>query len=238
MIENMSSTKPPLPKSGRKVQSLEGVILRAFAKPSHGSVTSAAVALRKTATNKIASRISAPAKAKPMPVAATRAEQHALDKMARQARALREQLAKAGLVQVETVRMRPQGSLDRRFVVELAPDPEDSRSVLLRVRPATDAPLPAVVAAMLTTQEAADRLNVSRPYVVQLVDEGRFKNVQRTQAGHRRIPLAEVERMGHGVRVVHRVSLDNIAKTTRKLRERELIAAKARSKRRWVAKTA
>lgn len=150
--------------------------------------------------------------------------------------AVRGRATQAGPVHRETVRLRPQGSVDRRLIVEFAPDPQDSRSILLRVRPATEAPLPAAAPAMLTTQQAADRLNVSRPYVAQLVDRGGFKGVQRTQSGHRRIPLAEVERVEQEMRATRRTALDDIAAATRELRERELIAAKLKPKRRWVAK--
>jgi excisionase family DNA binding protein len=124
-------------------------------------------------------------------------------------------LTKPGRAHVETVRLRPKGSVDRRLIVEFAPDPKDRRSVLLRVTPATDAPLPRATPEMLTTQQAADRLNVSRPYVAQLVDGGRFKGVQRTQSGHRRIPLAEVERIEREMRATRRAALDAAAAATR-----------------------
>ncbi|MCC6716803.1 MAG: helix-turn-helix domain-containing protein [Acetobacteraceae bacterium] len=153
-------------------------------------------------------------------------------------------LTKPGRPHVETVRLRPKGSVDRRLIVEFKPDPKDGRAILLRVTPATDAPLPPADPAMLTTQQAADRLNVSRPYVAQLVDSGRFQGVQRTQSGHRRIPLAEVERVEREMRTMRREALDDMAEATRELRERELLAAKAKSaksgktKRRWGAKPA
>ena len=148
-------------------------------------------------------------------------------------------LTRPGRVHIETVRLRPKGSVDRRLIVEFAPDPQDRRSVLLRVTPATDVPLPRAAApAMLTTQQAADWLNVSRPYVAKLADGGRFKGVQRTQSGHRRIPLAEVEHVEQEMRATRRAALDDIADATRDLRERELLAAKARSKRRRAAKPA
>lgn len=89
---------------------------------------------------------------------------------------------------------------------------------------------------MLTTQEAADRLNVSRPYVVQLVGSGRFEGVQRTRSGHVRIPLREVERVEREMRSVRRAALADIAEATRGLRERELLTAKAKPRRRWTAK--
>lgn len=145
-------------------------------------------------------------------------------------------LTKPGNVHVETVRLRPKGSVDRRLRVEFAPDPRDGRSVLLRVTPASDAPLPAAAPVMVTTQQAADRLNVSRPYVVQLVDGGQFEGVQRTQSGHRRIPMAEVERIEQQMRTTRRKALDDLVYATRELQGRELLAAKAKSKRRWIDK--
>jgi len=79
---------------------------------------------------------------------------------------------------------------------------------------------------------------VSRPYVAQLVDGGRFHGVQRTQSGHRRIPLAEVERVQQEMRSVRRAALDGMADAAHDRRESELLAAKSKSKRRWVAKPA
>ena len=145
-------------------------------------------------------------------------------------------LTKPGHVHVETVRLRPKDSVDRRLRVEFAPDPTDGRSVLLRVTPSSDAPLPAAAPIMVTTQQAADRLNVSRPYVVQLVDGGQIDGVQRTQSGHRRIPMAEVERIEQQMRTTRRKALDDLVHATRELQERELLAAKAKSKRRWIDK--
>jgi excisionase family DNA binding protein len=233
MISSVRAAKSTTRKTGRKMPSLEGALLRALPKPARSSPTSKTAPLRKTPASRASSRLTTAAKGSAATVA-----QDALDRMARHARALREQLAKAGLVHVETVRLRPQGSVDRRLIVEFAPDPEDSRSVLLRVTPATALPLPAAAPAMLTTQQAADRLNVSRPYVVQLVDGGRFKDVQRTQSGHRRIPLVEVERIEQEMRAVRHAALDNLARSTRAHSQRELSAAKAKAKRRWVVKPA
>ena len=147
-------------------------------------------------------------------------------------------LTKPGHPHIETVRLRPKGSLDRRLIVEFTPDPKDSRAILLRVTPASDTPLPTTTPVMLTTQQAADQLNVSRPYVAQLVDSGRFSGVQRTQSGHRRIPLTEVERVEREMRTTRRKALDNMAETTLELRERELLEAKAKSRRRWKVKPA
>ena len=225
MMMIMNSPKAII-ASVRKVPSLEGTVLRALAKPT--TAASTPTSSRAAAKRAGKPRATAAAASTPAP------EPELLKKMARQARALREHLAKAGLTQVETVRLRPQGSIDRRLIVEVSPDPEDSRAILLRVRPATALPLPVAAAlTLLTTQEAADRLNVSRPYVVRLVDTGRFKGVVRTQSGHRRIPAAEVERVHREMRSTRRAALDDIDEATRDLRERELLAAKRKPKRRW-----
>ena len=222
------------------MRALSGVALREAAKPgTKAAGKSLTVATLRPSAKK--------APASKMPPAAGKASaafagglvgQAATAEMAKHARKLREQLAKFGLIHVETVRFRPQGLADRRLIVEYAPDPEDARSVLMRVRPASSEPLPNAAPRMLTTQEAADRLNVSRPYVAQLVDDGRFEGVERTQSGHRRIPAAEVERVHQEMRASRRAALDNMAEVTKELRTRELRAAKSKSKRRWVAKQA
>ena len=147
-------------------------------------------------------------------------------------------LAKPQREQVFTVRVRAKGSVDRRLIVKASRDPKDRGAVLLHVSPASAAPLPAALPPMLTTQEAADRLNVSRPYIAQLVDAGRFKDVQRTRSGHRRIPVSEVERMAQEMRVARSAGLDAIAGIARPQLERELLDAKAKARRRWVAKSA
>lgn len=135
-----------------------------------------------------------------------------------------------------TVRMRSAGGLDRRFVLTYAIDPDDAGAVVFRIRPASakalDVPPPSPL--MLTTQEAADRLNVSRPYVVKLAEEGVFKDVERTQAGHRRIPATEVDRVRDDMLSTRRAALHRIEALAPDLRQRELDAARAAPKRRWV----
>ena len=83
------------------------------------------------------------------------------------------------------------------FVVETSPDPLDGTSVRLRVRPISDAEIAAadVAGQMLTTQQAAAKLNVSRPYVAALVNKGTFTGVELTGGGHRRIPAVAVQRV-------------------------------------------
>lgn len=154
-----------------------------------------------------------------------------------QSRRLHDELQKQGLLSVQTIRMRPKGQMDRRYVVEVAPDPSGEDAILMRVRPASNTALPAESRQMLTTQQAADRLNVSRPYVAQLVDAGTFKDVERTKSGHRRIPAAEVERVHLEMKGTMRKAIESIEDITSELRQRELEAARAKSKKRWVAKS-
>lgn len=104
-----------------------------------------------------------------------------------------------------TVRIRPDG-IDRKVLVEYAPDPEDNTALLLRLRLASDDELPpsgkTASEEMMTTQEAADILNVSRPYVVKLIDTQVLKGVKATTGGHRRVPRTEVERVDAEMRAV------------------------------------
>lgn len=236
----MSTTKAATPKPATKIQSLEGAILRALSTTAPDPTPAPVDEAIGKSLKAIAPRdkVSAAKSKNALPTASSGATvgQQAMDKMARQARELREQLTRFGLIHVETVRFRPQGLADRRLIVEYAQDPEDAHSVLMRLRPATSAPFPAPGREMLTTQEAADRLNVSRPYVTKLVDSGKFKGVERTQSGHRRIPLAEVERVHQEMRSARRAALDDMAEITQDLRARQLGEAKSKAKRRRVAK--
>ena len=87
---------------------------------------------------------------------------------------------------------------------------------------------------MLTTQGAADRLNVSRPYVVKLVEDGTFKGVERTRTGHRRIPAAEVERVRAQMQASRRAVLHRLEIATTDLSEQELEGTRVAPKRRWI----
>lgn len=137
-------------------------------------------------------------------------------------------------VQERTVRMRRQGEPDRRFLVAYAIDPNDSEAVIFRIRPATSRDLGPARTPLLSTQQAADQLNVSRPYVVKLVEDGVFQGVERTQAGHRRIPAAEVARVQQAMQVSRRTALKRVDTLTSDLRQQELDEARTASKRRWV----
>ena len=152
-------------------------------------------------------------------------------------RKLNEGLYKQGWMQVRTLRFRPKGeNIDRKFVVESSLDPMDSSAVILRVRPATGAELPEAGPKYLTTQQAAKILNVSRPYVIGLADDGTLKGVMRTGANHRRIPETEVLRMREVMHQQMRIGIQEIERLNGDLRQRELDAAKQAVTRRWVAK--
>ncbi|WP_372527107.1 helix-turn-helix domain-containing protein [Piscinibacter sp.] len=153
---------------------------------------------------------------------------------------IRKDIATFGLVASDIVRFRPRGAIDRRIKVEYLTDPEHSESVLLRLTPATAAELPAATVEedLLSSQQAADLLNVSRPYLTKLADAGTFQGVVHTAAGHRRIPRAEVERIRDEMRSTRRAALDDMEEITKDLRIRELEAGRAKAKRRWVPKSA
>lgn len=149
---------------------------------------------------------------------------------------IRQGIVTFGVVASDIVRFRPRGAIDRRIKVEYIADPDHSESVLLRLTAATAAGLPAATADedLLSSQQAADLLNVSRPYVTKLADAQTFQGVMRTAAGHRRIPRAEVERVAAEMRSTRRAALDGMEEITKDLRIRELEAARAKAKRRWV----
>lgn len=144
------------------------------------------------------------------------------------------------LMSSDIVRFRPKGAIDRRIKVEYIADPGHAGSVLLRLTPASTADLPssATETDLLSSQQAADLLGVSRPYLTKLVDQGIFQGVVRTASGHRRVPRAEVERVHAAMRSTRRAALDEIDDITKDLRNRELKRAHASSKRRWVPKSA
>lgn len=58
----------------------------------------------------------------------------------------------------------------------------------------------------VTTEEAARVLNVSRPYIVKLVDTGALPCIT-TQGGHRRIPYDELLRYADDMKRVRRAAL-------------------------------
>ena len=68
----------------------------------------------------------------------------------------------------------------------------------------------------LTTQEAADYLNVSRPYVVRLVETG--KVLARKVGTHRRIAFEDLVRYDEDDRKSRRTALDELAAIDQELR--------------------
>ena len=85
---------------------------------------------------------------------------------------------------------------------------------------------------MLTTQQAAAALNVSRAHVLQLVANNTFKDVEFTK-GHHRIPDAEVERVRKSMHADMRKAIDEIARITEDASNRELGDAKKNATRQW-----
>jgi excisionase family DNA binding protein len=222
----MTSGKPPTRRRSAEAREPQAS-LTSYASPYSSTLEGAVLAALKSAQlpslGEPASRVGVPG-ITPQKLATLRRQSHEL------LSGLRE----LGLLRVRTVRIRPKGEPDRRFVVEYSIDPAETSAVILRVRPASNAELAPDRPAMLTTQQAADRLNVSRPYVAKLVDAGRFEGVARTQSGHRRIPAAEVDRVLDEMRSSRRSALNEIEELTSDLRAKELEAASVKAKRRWV----
>lgn len=147
----------------------------------------------------------------------------------------RQKALRADLVPTsEIVRLRPKGGADRRIQVDYLPDPDHPGSVLMRLTPLSEAPLPAPVPELLSTQAAADLLGVSRPHVAKLVDANVFQGVVRTQSNHRRIPRSEVERVRASMANTRRQALDELNTLDADLRQRELDEARLHPTTRWV----
>ncbi len=67
------------------------------------------------------------------------------------------------------------------------------------------------IGAEMTTQQAADMLNVSRPYLIKLIDQG---ELHATKVGrHRRIPATEVFAFKHRRDAARNAALDELMAT-------------------------
>lgn len=68
---------------------------------------------------------------------------------------------------------------------------------------------------VLTTQEVADLLNVSRPYVVKLIEDGKLKSFK--VGSHRRVNEIDAIEFRKKMRNVQNEALDQLAEETEKL---------------------
>lgn len=71
------------------------------------------------------------------------------------------------------------------------------------------------VHAELTTQEGADRLNVSRPHLVKLLDEGQIPNTK--TGSHRRIKFTDIMAYKADRDRMSRAAMDELAKQAQEL---------------------
>ncbi|MGQ7935260.1 helix-turn-helix domain-containing protein [Paraburkholderia sp. D1E] len=67
---------------------------------------------------------------------------------------------------------------------------------------------------MLSTENVAQILNVSRPYVVKLADSGKLGAIEKTEGGQRRIPTATVEAYRSDRQAKSRKALEDLAATS------------------------
>ena len=72
------------------------------------------------------------------------------------------------------------------------------------------------VHAELTTQEAADYLNVSRPYLIRLLEQGRIRF--HLVGTHRRVKFSDLEAFRKGAEDGHRSARDELAAQAQELR--------------------
>lgn len=144
---------------------------------------------------------------------------------------LRAKLHDVGVVSTAKVRLRPAHEPERRLNVEFYPDPTEKGVVFLRLSPAgpdEGIDMPMVVGTpfeqLVTPQEVAEMLGVSRPYAVKLCDSKVFGHVDVSQGGHRKVALSQV-RAYIAKREAMSTALDEIAEITRDAQARD--AAKA-----------
>lgn len=134
---------------------------------------------------------------------------------------LKAKLHDVGVVSSAKVRLRPPHQPERRLNVEFYPDPADKGVVFLRLSPAgpdegIDMPMVAgtPVEQLVTPQEVAEMLGVSRPYAAKLCDSKVFGHVDVSQGGHRKVALSRV-RAYVAERKAMSTALDEMAELTR-----------------------
>lgn len=154
------------------------------------------------------------------------------------ARKQKRTLESQGLVERIVVRLRDSVYGDRKVSLDYYPDPENEGSVLIRLtplsalntakRPAVGqaGTAPAAAVQRLSSSQAAELLNVSRPYVTKLCDEGKFAGVEVTRGKHRRIPYTEVVRVREEMQGARRQALGDMMELSGPARGKELLRAK------------
>lgn len=134
-----------------------------------------------------------------------------------------EEVAQAREARRRLARLLPEGKRPLRFIIE------DNRHEMLSIppgavrlfldvltqlgqgRPVTILP----GKAELTTQEVADYLNVSRPYVVKLIESGKLP--ARKVGTRRRVAFEDLVRFDQEDRKIRRAALDEVAQIDREL---------------------
>ena len=131
--------------------------------------------------------------------------------------------AKVARVAAERLRSVAESGQDVSIVVEsntriVVPLPALAVDLMFRILEAMSEQVPMTLIpheAELTTQQAADFLNVSRPYLIKLLDQGKIPH--RTVGRHRRVKYADLAAFEQTSKEERRKAIDEMARLSREL---------------------
>lgn len=131
--------------------------------------------------------------------------------------------AAAARIAAERLRAVAEAKCDVNIVIEnepniIVPLPAVAVGLMFQILEAMGDQLPMTLIphdAQLTTQQAADFLNVSRPYLIKLLEEGKIPH--RKVGRHRRIRYADLHEFEQNAAARQREAIDEMARLSREL---------------------